>query len=190
MQTQARRNTQKKLSGEVYYYLLMKKYKTALFIGRFQPFHKGHLYSLKKCLDIAERVVVAVGSSQESGTESNPWKYKIRKRMVCEVVRGIGVESRIKRICSCPDNPSDQAWLMDLKRRTGHFDVVVSNNEWVLSIFREAGHMVYESGLHNRDELEGIKVRALMRVDDTEWRGRVPREIVELFDNNDIEMIR
>lgn len=168
----------------------MKKYKTALFIGRFQPFHNGHLYSLKKCLDIAEKVVVAVGSSQESGTENNPWGYKIRKQMVCEVVRELGVEARIARICSCPDNPSDKAWLADLIRRAGHFDVVVSNNDWVLTIFKDAGYSVYESGLHNRDELEGVKVRALMRAGDEEWRRRVPKEIVELFDNNDVEMIR
>ena len=168
----------------------MYKYKTALFIGRFQPFHNGHLYSLKKCLDIAEKVVVAVGSSQESGTENNPWDYKIRKQMVCEVVRELGVEARIARICSCPDNPSDKAWLADLIRRAGHFDVVVSNNDWVLSIFKESGYPVYESGLHNRDELEGVKVRALMRAGDEEWKNRVPRGVVELFDNSDIEMIR
>ena len=70
----------------------MHEYKTALFIGRFQPFHNGHLYSLNKCLEIAEKVVIAVGSSQESGTENNPWDYKLRKRMVCEVVRELGVE--------------------------------------------------------------------------------------------------
>ena len=168
----------------------MKKYKTALFIGRFQPFHNGHLYSLKKCLDIAEKVVVAVGSSQESGTENNPWGYKIRKQMVCEVVRELGVDARIARICSCPDNPSDKAWLADLIRRAGYFDVVVSNNDWVLSIFKESGYPVYESGLHNRDELEGVKVRALMRAGDEGWRKRVSSGVVELFDNNDIEMIR
>ena len=168
----------------------MKQYKTALFIGRFQPFHNGHLYSLNKCLDIAQSVTVAVGSSQESGTENNPWDYKKRKRMVCEVVRALGVEGRIKRICSCPDNPSDRVWLMDLKRRTGHFDVVVSNNDWVLSIFKDAGYDVYESGLHNRDELEGVKVRKLMRDGDMSWKDRVPKEVVNLFENNDIEMIR
>ena len=172
------------------YYLLMKKYKTALFIGRFQPFHNGHLYCLKKCLEIADKVIIAVGSSQESGTTNNPWDYKIRKRMVCEVVREMRVEDRISRICSCPDNPSDRAWLADLKKRAGEFDVVVSNNDWVLSIFRDAGHPVYESGLHNRDELEGVKIRALMRAGDEGWKNRVPSEIVKLFENHDIEMIR
>ncbi len=168
----------------------MKKYKTALFIGRFQPFHNGHLYSLKKCLQIAESVVVAVGSSQESGTENNPWDYKVRKRMVCEVVRETNIEDRIDRICSCPDNPSDKVWLADLKKRAGEFDVVVSNNDWVLSIFREAGYRVYESGLHNRDELEGVKIRALMRAGNDGWKKRVPSDIARLFDDNDMEMIR
>lgn len=168
----------------------MHEYKTALFIGRFQPFHNGHLYSLNKCLEIAEQVVIAVGSSQESGTENNPWDYKLRKRMVCEVVRELGVENRIVRICSCPDNPSDKAWLADLIRRAGNFDVVVSNNDWVLSIFKDAGYGVYESGLHNREELEGVKVRKIMREGKGQWRERVPSEIVKLFDNDDIEMIR
>ncbi len=58
------------------------KYKVALFIGRFQPFHKGHLFSLNKCFEIAEKVIVGVGSSQESGTENNPWDYQTRKMMV------------------------------------------------------------------------------------------------------------
>ena len=55
----------------------MHKYKTALFIGRFQPFHNGHLYSLNKCLEIGEQVVIAVGSSQESGTENNPYSPSV-----------------------------------------------------------------------------------------------------------------
>ncbi len=165
------------------------QYTKALFIGRFQPFHNGHLYCLKKCLEIAESVVFAVGSSQESGTENNPWDYKLRKRMVCEVLREMNIVDRIDRICSCPDNPSDIVWLKELKKRAGAFDVVVSNNDWVLSIFREAGYSVYESGLHNRDELEGVKIRALMRAGDEDWKKRVPSVIARLFDDNDMEMI-
>lgn len=164
-------------------------YKTALFIGRFQPFHQGHLYSLKKCLEVAEKVIVAVGSSQESGSENNPWNYLKRKQMVCEVIRGEKIEDRIKKIISCPDNPSDKAWLGEVRRRAGEFDVVVSNNDWVLSIFAEAGYPVVQSGLHNREELEGVKIRELMREGGVSWKGRLPKEIVKMFDNNEIEMI-
>ena len=68
------------------------KYKVALFIGRFQPFHKGHLYSLEKCLEIAESVIVGVGSSQDSGTENNPWSYDVRKEMLGSALQGLPVQ--------------------------------------------------------------------------------------------------
>ena len=160
----------------------MKQYKVALFIGRFQPFHNGHLYSLEKCLEIAEKVIIAVGSSQESGTENNPWDYKIRKMMVCAVVRKRGMDERVEKIISCPDNPSDKKWLSDIKKRAGKFDIVVSNNEWTLKVMKDAGHEVYESGLFNRDELEGVKIRMMMRSGDENWKSRVPKVVLGKID--------
>lgn len=160
----------------------MKKYKVALFIGRFQPFHKGHLYSLEKCLEIAEKVTIAVGSSQESGTANNPWDYKKRKQMVCAVVQERKMMDKIEKICSCPDDPSDKKWLSEIKKRAGKFDVVVSNNEWTLKVMKEAGYEVVESGLYNREELEGLKIREMMREGDENWKSRVPKEILGQID--------
>ncbi len=142
----------------------------------------GQLYSLKKCLEIADKVIIAVGSSQESGTENNPWDYKVRKMMVCEVVRERGMEKMIEKIISCPDNPSDKKWLNDIVRRAGSFDIVVSNNEWTLRVMKEAGYEVLESGLFNRDELEGVKIRAMMRSGDENWKSRVPKEVLRHID--------
>ncbi len=164
-------------------------YKTALFIGRFQPFHDGHWYSLQKCLEIAEKVVILVAKAEAAGEMNDPWSVKERKRMVCEVVRAHKLEQRIAHIVSCPDYPSDARWLSEVKRRVREFEVVVSNNAWTLRVFREAGYPVVESGLYNREELEGVKVRALMRAGDQEWKKRVPKEVVDLFDKNEIEMI-
>jgi len=167
----------------------MSKYKVALFIGRFQPFHNGHLYSLLKCLEIADKVTIVVAKSNISGTQNDPWDYRLRKMMVCEVVRANGMQDKIQRICSCPDNPSDKVWLSELKKRAGKFDVVVSNNEWVLSIMKGVGYQVFESGLYNRDELEGVKIRAMMRSGDEKWKSRVP-DCVAVIINNQIPKIK
>lgn len=160
----------------------MKQYKTALFIGRFQPFHKGHLYSLEKCLEIAEKVTIVVAKSNVSGTQDDPWDYKLRKMMVCEVVRGMGLKDRIEKIVSCPDSPSDKKWVTDIKRRAGKFDVVVSNNEWTLNVLKGEGYEVIQQGLYNRDELEGVKIREMMKRGDEGWKSRVPEEVVRQID--------
>lgn len=138
---------------------------------------------------VGEKVTILVAKAEAKGEVNDPWGVKERKRMICEVLRGMGVEQRVTKIVSSPDYPSDSRWLSEVKRRVGEFDVVVSNNDWTLRVFREAGYRVMESGLYRREELEGVKVRSLMRVGDDEWKKRVPREIVKLFENNDIEMI-
>jgi len=43
-----------------------------LFVGRFQPFHKGHLKAMKDILEKVDELVIVVGSSQYSHTMDNP----------------------------------------------------------------------------------------------------------------------
>jgi nicotinamide-nucleotide adenylyltransferase len=159
----------------------MKQYRHALFIGRFQPFHLGHLYSLKKCLAIADKIVIAVGSSQERGTENNPWDYTQRKQMIEAVLDSLQLRERVARICESPDDPSDAVWLAKLKEQAGDFDVVVSNNPWVLEVLKADGYPTVESGLFNREEWEGVKIRALLRVRNSAWKARVPAVVVPLI---------
>lgn len=155
---------------------------SALFIGRFQPFHNGHLWSLKKCLEIAGKVTIVVAKNNVSGTPDDPWHYRVRKMMVCEVVRSEGMEERVQKIVSCPDYPSDEKWMSEIKKRAGKFDIVVSNNEWTLKVFRENGYKVLEQGLFNREELEGVKIRKMMREGDGKWKERVPGEVAKLIE--------
>lgn len=50
-----------------------------LFIGRFQPFHAGHFSVVREILENPKNhLLIGIGSSQESGTERNPFSYKER----------------------------------------------------------------------------------------------------------------
>ena len=60
----------------------MSKYKLAAICGRFQPLHKGHIYMIQKALDVAENVVVYIGSANKSGTPKNPFTYYARRDMI------------------------------------------------------------------------------------------------------------
>src|SRR3989338_4597048 len=62
--------------------------KKALFIGRFQPFHLGHLSDVKLALKDFDEVIIAIGSSQESGTSDNP--FSDDERWVDHVKKVVG----------------------------------------------------------------------------------------------------
>lgn len=60
----------------------MKKYKCGLYVGRFQPLHVGHTYIIAKMLEECEKVIIAIGSSQEGRTKRNPLHYGERKSFI------------------------------------------------------------------------------------------------------------
>jgi len=119
---------------------------------------------------------VGIGSSQESGTENNPWDFEARKAMI----ESLDLQGDSLKVVALPDYPDDEVWLKEVKERVGNFNVVVSNNEWVLSIMQKAGYKTVETGLFNREELEGVKIRQLMKDQDESWKLRVPQEVVGL----------
>lgn len=60
----------------------MTKAHYAVFIGRFQPFHNGHAAVIKKGLELAERVIVLIGSANSSRSLRNPFTYKERAQVI------------------------------------------------------------------------------------------------------------
>lgn len=163
------------------------RYQLGLFIGRFQPFHNGHLYSLRKAFESAERVIIGIGSSQVSGTETNPWSYTIRRDIVEAVITREGYPPGRWVVQPVPDFPQDADWATYIKNMIDnmgldiHEVAAVGNNEWTNGILRELGMAIYETGLYNRDELEGVKIRNMIRAQNPSWIARVPPPVYSII---------
>lgn len=54
----------------------------AVLIGRFQPFHLGHLALLKRALAQAEHVAIVIGSAFQARTPRNPFTWRERAEMI------------------------------------------------------------------------------------------------------------
>ncbi|MCR4615884.1 MAG: adenylyltransferase/cytidyltransferase family protein [Clostridiales bacterium] len=62
-----------------------KAYKLGIMVGRFQTFHKGHQSMVDKALELCDKVGIFIGSSQESGTNKNPFTYEMRESVLRKV---------------------------------------------------------------------------------------------------------
>ena len=56
----------------------MGYYDSGLLVGRFQTYHIGHQSLVETALQLCDRLIILVGSSQESGTDRNPFNISTR----------------------------------------------------------------------------------------------------------------
>lgn len=146
--------------------------KTGLFIGRFQPFHNGHLSDIKNAFKEVDKLIIGIGSSQYKRTTDNPFSYQERLKMVEAVLSA----NRISNVAiyAIPDYHDDEKWVKHIEEKLPKFDVVFTGNDWVEKI------MVRKFRVKRVKMIKGISstiIRDLMKTG-TEWKKMVPEEII------------
>ena len=86
------------------------KHKVGLYIGRFQPFHKGHLSVVREALQHCEKLIIVIGSAQEHGTPKNPFDFELRKELIHRGLKGLGERVCIIGINDRPEVENDSSW--------------------------------------------------------------------------------
>lgn len=154
----------------------MTVYSKGLLIGRFQPFHKGHLYLIKHVQKKVKKLVIGIGSANIFD-EDNLFSYEDRKKMVEKVIKEEKLDDFIEKIVPLNDYYDDELWFKNTLHKTGQIDVVIGNNEWPNHIFEERGYRIWRVGFFKKYLYEGEKVRRLIR-QKKQWNSRVPDYLV------------
>jgi len=130
----------------------------ALFIGRFQPLHLGHINAI---LEISKKyeVIVVVGSAQESYTLKNPFTAGERIEMII-------TEENLKKLnlCVIPvlDINNHALWVKHVVSLTPKFDVVYTRNLLTQILFEREGFKVEKQKIYydeNKEIYKGTKIR-------------------------------
>lgn len=150
------------------------KNKVGLVIGRFQPFHKGHLYLIKKALEEVDQLIIGIGSANVNN-EDNPFSHKEREKYITQALKKYKLYKKISAIIPLNDYPDDKVWLKEVEESVGAFDVAFGDNEWTNSILEEAGHKVVRVPLYKREIYEGTKIRREMK------RSENPDAVLEKY---------
>ncbi len=154
--------------------------KRGLFIGRFQPFHKGHLKVVKYLLDKVEELVIIVGSSQHSHTKDNPFTTGERITMIRLALDEEGINPSRYLIIPVPDVEMHSTWVSHVISYSPKFDVIFSNEPLTQRLFIEAGFKVESIPFYNREKLSATEIRRRI-LSNEDWEELVPKSVTKFI---------
>ncbi|AFU57699.1 nicotinamide-nucleotide adenylyltransferase [Candidatus Nitrososphaera gargensis Ga9.2] len=164
---------------------------TGLFVGRFQPFHKGHLATVKFALGKVDLLVIVVGSAQKSHEPRNPFTAGERIRMVKESLDSEKeVDADRILIIPVPDVDVHSLWTRHVDMLVPKYDVVFANDPFTLMLFRERGIKTIEAPLVDRSEMRATEIRNRM-ITGSKWEGLVPAPVARIIKEiNGVERVK
>ena len=169
----------------------MKKYKLGMICGRFGHIHNGHKLIIDTGTELCEKVLLLIGSSQESHTLRNPFTADFREELIKKVYE---------------DNPNIKiAKLQDL---TNEYDITHDWGQYVIDKTIEyagnkadliiTGNDEMRKGWFSEEQMKGvtelsidrekIKISAtelrgyILLNNKEEWKKYIPKEIITEFE--------
>ena len=159
------------------------KGKKVVFVGRFQPFHNGHLEAIKWILGQTGEVSIVIGSMQEYGQANNPLDFKERKEILEAALKEAGIKNY--KIFGLPDFRNNAAWskkLLEVAGLDAGRAVLVSLNDWARESAREIGIEIADHPMFF-DNLSATQVRQTVAAG-FEWDKLAPVAVARHLKNN------
>lgn len=149
-----------------------------MYVGRFQPFHLGHLHAIRHVLNEIGEVVIVIGSAQYSHRLDNPFTAGERITMVREALDEAGIHPSKYWIIPIRDMHVHMMWVSEIKGYTPAFERVYSNEPLTRRLFMEAGFPVKSIPFKKRHLYLATEVRDRM-LKALNWTELVPKSVVE-----------
>ena len=149
----------------------------AFFVGRFQPFHIGHLRTIKHILYECDEVVIGVGSPNRSYELDNPFTAGERIDMIQS---GMSDISNLKYSIVPIEDTDNDMWVSKIENTVPDFNVVYTNNKLVQLLFEERGYKVINQPMEDRENLSGKNIREQIMNRESLKDSLMPRTIVSL----------
>lgn len=172
-----------------------------LFIGRFQPFHLGHLSAIRQALKQVDSLIIGIGSSQHSHKKDNPFTWEEREKMVERALKEIikNHESAIE-IIPLPDINNNEKWPAHVRSLVPHFDILFIGNDGIVKELFEKyiPHDSTKTKGQSQNELQKTKNISIIKVNEEipicatkireemckngNWQKYLPKEVAEYIE--------
>ena len=151
-----------------------------LMMGRFQPFHLGHLELVTQILNECDEVIIALTGSQFNYIEKDPFTSGERIEMIHQTLKENNIDMGKCYIISIENQFNVATWASYLKSSLPHFDKVYSGNDYVIMLLADSGYAVVSPKFLDREEYNATRIRKMI-ANDEEWEKFVPSSVSKII---------
>ncbi len=145
-------------------------------IGRFQPFHLGHLELVNQILNECDEIIIALTGSQFNYIEKDPFTSGERIEMIHQTLKESNIDLSRCFIVAIENQFNVATWPSYLKSSLPHFDKIYSGNDYVIMLLGDFGYEVVSPRFLDRNQYNATKIRQMIG-QDKEWEKLVPAAI-------------
>ncbi|MHA1728776.1 MAG: nicotinamide-nucleotide adenylyltransferase [Promethearchaeota archaeon] len=149
----------------------------SLIIGRFQPFHKGHQYLIKKSFEYTEKLKIGIGSSQFSDKPENPFTYEERKLFIKLSLSDGKIHPSNYEIFPIEDKFNIYTWIDGVIDTVGNFDIIITNNLWIGRLFQQKNKKLIYGLKCEFKKYNGTQIRSQIYNNNPKWTQNIPHSV-------------
>jgi len=153
-----------------------------IMLGRFQPFHKGHLALTKQILSECDELLIIIGSAQFNFIDKDPFSAGERVLMIHEALKETGVDLSRCYIIPVANDENNARWLAYIRSMVPPFDVIYSGNDFVKYLARsqDSSIVIEDPMFAEINEYNGTNIRRLMQ-EGKPWEHLVPPAVAKVI---------
>jgi len=151
-----------------------------LMMGRFQPFHLGHLDLARQILKECDEVIILVTSSQFNYLEKDPFTAGERIEMIYNSIKESDVDLTRCIVLAIENQFNISTWIAYLKSMLPHFDRVYSGNEYVKMLLADSDIEVLIPEFLDREKFNATKIRSMI-ISGESWEQLVPSAVSDFI---------
>jgi len=161
--------------------MLKPLHKTGLFVGRFQPIHKGHLDIIKKILKENDRIIIAIGSAEKNYLPENPLTAGERILLIDETLKAEKIDPAKYLIIPVRNIDNYALWVDHLNLYVPPYNSIYTGSSIVKACYEGAQSKHKLVQIKRTLPVSATRIRESLLAGTKDWESMVSPKTVELL---------